>query len=154
MNPSGVETRPGSDLMTSPVSSTWTIGLDRDGFAATSREIEGFLDSAGVEGRAAYVTNLVVEEIVLNLVEHTPPYALDEAVTVSITVAPARVVLTIEDERPPFAPGDAPDLDVAAPLGERRAGGMGLHLVRAMTDELSYERVGERNRLVAAVSRT
>ena len=154
MIPISLETRTGSDPMTAPVTSSWTVGLDLEGFAAADREIVHFLDSEGVEGRAAYVSNLVVEEVVLNLIEHTPPYAHDETATVTITVAPAQVQVTIEDQRPPFAPGEAPALDVAAPLEERRVGGMGLHLVRSMTDELSYERVGERNRLVAVVSRT
>lgn len=154
MSPNPVEIRSGVDVVAGPDTAIWTVGLDLGAFAAVGREIVGFLDSAGVDGRAAYVSNLVVEEVVLNLIEHTPPYANDEMATISITVAPERVVVVIEDDRPPFAPADAPELDVDAPLAERRAGGMGLHLVRSMADELTYERAGERNRLVAAVSRS
>ena len=84
---------------------------------------------------------------------HTPPYAQDETVTVAIAVAARTVTVVIEDQRPPFDPFGAPQLDVDAPLEQRRAGGMGLHLVRNLTDELTYENESDRNRLTAVVSR-
>ena len=107
----------------------------------------------GVEGRAAYVSQLVVEEIVRNLIEHTPPYAKDETFTVQLTISPANVTVVIEDSRPRFDPLDAPALDTDAPLDERRRGGMGLHLVRNLTDELTYDSHDDCNRLTAVVSR-
>jgi anti-sigma regulatory factor (Ser/Thr protein kinase) len=134
-------------------SSTWTVALRVDALASTEPLIVQFLGDRGVTGRAAYVSQLVVEEIVRNLIEHTPPYAQDENVTVTITVDLRTVVVVIEDRRSPFHPGDAPHLDTESPLDERRAGGMGLHLVRQLTDDLSYEVSDGRNRLTAVVSR-
>jgi serine/threonine-protein kinase RsbW len=134
-------------------SEQWTVLLRRDAFAATEPDIGRFLSREGVAGRAAYVSQLVVEETVRNLVEHTPPYAQDETVTVTIAVTARTVTVVIEDERPSFDPFAAPRLDIDSPLEERRAGGMGLHLVRNLTDQLTYEQVGERNRLTAVVSR-
>ncbi|MEO8692752.1 MAG: ATP-binding protein [Acidimicrobiales bacterium] len=135
-------------------STQWTVPLRRDSLAATEADVTGFLSQHGIAGHAAYVTQLVVEEVVRNLIEHTPPYAHDETATVSITVTARSVTVVIEDDRPPFDPIDAPPLDVTAPLEERRAGGMGLHLVRRLTDQLTYERADDRNRLTAVVSRS
>ncbi|MEO5840763.1 MAG: ATP-binding protein [Acidimicrobiales bacterium] len=134
-------------------SAHWTVGLNIETFASTESDIVGFLSGAGVEGHAAYVSQLVVEEIVRNLIEHTPPYAQEETATVTITVAAHLVTIVIEDQRRPFDPTEAPKLDVDAPLDERRSGGMGLHLVRNMTDELTYEVADDRNRLTAVISR-
>jgi anti-sigma regulatory factor (Ser/Thr protein kinase) len=131
----------------------WTITLDLASLAAIEDDVRRFLVDAGVDGRAAFTAQLVVEEIVRNLVEHTPPYAAHETAEVRIAVGPATVTVVIEDARPPFSPFDGPALDVTAPLEDRRAGGMGLHLVRELTDELTYERAGERNRLVAVIGR-
>jgi serine/threonine-protein kinase RsbW len=74
-------------------------------------------------------------------------------VTIGIVVSAEDVTVTIDDDRSPFSPLDGPALDVEAPLDQRRTGGMGLHLVRSMTDSLSYERVDGRNRLIAVVRR-
>lgn len=135
-------------------SASWTIRLDVAAFATVEDELVGFLGANAVEGRAAYVSQLVIEEIVRNLIEHTPPYAPLETVTVSIVVDAQDVRVVIEDSRPPFNPFDAPELDVRAPLHARRPGGMGLHLVRTLTDTLTYERSSGRNRLSASVSRS
>ena len=127
--------------------------LTDDDLAAVEPEIRAFLSVEGVDGRAAYVSHLVIEEVVRNLIVHTPPYASDELVTVVITVAADAVTVVIEDQRPSFDPFDAPALDTSAPLDDRRPGGMGLHLVRNLTDGLSYEGGGDGNRLTAVVSR-
>ncbi len=131
----------------------WRIPLSVDALASTEREIDAFLGRAGVTGRAAHVSRLVVEEVVRNLIAHTPPYPDGEEAVVTLTVAADVVTVIVEDGRPPFAPTDAPPLDIEAPLEQRRAGGMGLHLVRSLTDELRYERHAARNRLTATIRR-
>jgi anti-sigma regulatory factor (Ser/Thr protein kinase) len=131
----------------------WEVRLDVAAFAAIEPEIGEFLSRQGVAGRAAYVSNLVIEEIVRNLIAHTPPYADEETITVALTVTTRMVTVVIEDERPPFNPFEGPELDVEAPLEQRRPGGMGLHLVRNLADDLTYENSSQRNRLTARVSR-
>lgn len=135
------------------MTAVWSVPLSGDAVASIEGDVAAFLSSAGVAGRAEHVGRLVVEEIVRNLIEHTPPYASDETAEVTLTVAADAVTVVVEDTRPPFAPDDAPGLDVGAPLEARRPGGMGLHLVRSLTDELRYERHAGRNRLTATVRR-
>ncbi len=57
------------------------------------------------------------------------------------------VCLTVEDGGVPFNPLEAPEVDVTAPLGERRIGGLGIYLVRKLMDRVEYIRDGNRNRL-------
>ena len=47
-------------------------------------------------------------------------------------------VVTLEDEAPPFDPTLRPEPDLSIPPERRRPGGMGVHLIRAATDELSW----------------
>lgn len=131
----------------------WSIRLRTDAYASIESEIDAYLADEEVDERATYVSRMVVEEIVRNLIEHTPPVADDETVDVGILVDDATVVVRIEDHRPPFDPLSGPGFDPTGPLESRRPGGMGLHLVRTLTDGLVYERVGDRNRLVATVRR-
>lgn len=132
---------------------SWEIALDVEGYAAIEPEIGAFLAAHEVVGRSAFVGQMVVEEIVRNLIEHTPPSADDEWARIEMRLSPTEVTVVVEDGRPPFSPLDGPELDVDTPLEGRRPGGMGLHLVRTLTDALTYERVGDRNRLTAVVAR-
>jgi len=134
-------------------SAQWTVKLTVEAFAAIESEVGQFLSRERVEGHAAYVSQLVIEEIVRNLIEHTPPYAQNETATVTITIDAHIVTVVIEDRRPSFNPFDAPPLDTHAPLEQRRPGGMGLHLVLSMTDRLTYDAGDDSNRLTAVISR-
>lgn len=138
------------DVSTSAV---WLAPLDIKVFAAIEQAVDEFLTEQGVDGRAGYGARVAVEEIVRNLIEHTPPYATDETVEVVVEVSADRVTVVISDSRPPFDPSLVPPLDIDAPLETRPARGMGVHLVRNLTDELTYERKDDRNRLTAVISR-
>jgi serine/threonine-protein kinase RsbW len=50
-----------------------------------------------------------------------------------------RFVVTIEDEAPPFDPTSWPEPDLSVPPERREPGGMGVHLIRAATDELTWQ---------------
>ncbi len=133
---------------------TWVVPLRADALALIEPELDAVLVGSTGGDRGGVLGRLVVEEIVRNLIEHTPPYAADESCEVTVEVRDETVVVTIEDTRPPFDPLEAPALDVDAPLESRRPGGMGLHLVRSLSHELTYERVGDRNRLTSVLLRS
>lgn len=139
--------------MSSTVAGRWTVRLDTESFGALEPDLERFMSDATGGDRAATLARMVIEEVVRNLIEHTPPYAIDESADVAVDVTDDAVVVVIDDSRPPFDPADGPALDVDAPLEARRPGGMGLHLIRALTDDLTYERQGERNHLRAVLLR-
>ncbi len=134
-------------------SATWRLRLDDDAMMQAEPTIDAHLEQASIDAHAYYVARLVIEEIVRNLIIHTPPYASDEEVEISIDIDADHVVVTITDQRPPFDPFSAPPLDLGAPLKERKPGGMGLHLVRTMTDALRYEARHNGNTLIAVVRR-
>jgi anti-sigma regulatory factor (Ser/Thr protein kinase) len=50
-----------------------------------------------------------------------------------------RFVVTIEDGAPPFDPTSWPEPDLSVPPERRKPGGMGVHLIRAATDELTWQ---------------
>jgi len=99
---------------------------------------------------AAFKVRLVLEELVLNLIDHATGSATDR-IDVYIGIEPGRVVLALEDDGNPFDPRAAPAFDKTKPLEERSPRGMGIHLVRSMAEEMDYARVGDRNRLRVVV---
>ncbi len=95
---------------------------------------------------------LLLEELVLNQIDHATAPATDR-LDLSIALEPSRVVIVLEDDAAPFDPRAAPPFNKGRPLDERAPRGMGLQLVRAIADELDYQRTGNGNRLRIAIAR-
>jgi anti-sigma regulatory factor (Ser/Thr protein kinase) len=57
---------------------------------------------------------------------------------VSAAVEDGSFVVRLEDAAPEFDPTSVPEPDLSVPPLARRPGGMGVHLIRACTDVLSY----------------
>ena len=67
-------------------------------------------------------------------------------------MADGLVTATVVDDGEAFDPREAPPPDLDAPLEERQAGGLGMHLVRATMDEVDYRREDGRNVLTVRTS--
>ena len=68
-------------------------------------------------------------------------------IELGIKLAGRALTATIADDGPPFDPlgRAAPDTDLG--IDEREIGGLGIHLVRELMDELGYARENGRNLL-------
>ena len=96
-----------------------------------------------------FKVNLVLEELGLNILSYGGA-GVDRSPEIEITLVSEDDSLTIEvsDDGRPFNPlEDALVPDVEALLDERSVGGLGVHLVRTMMDDLSYQRAEGRNLL-------
>jgi len=100
--------------------------------------------------RDAMRVELGLEEVFINVVTHGLKGADPETsqVTVDLLLDDARLELAIEDPGPPFDPlhGGTP-VDTTSDMETRHLGGLGIHLVRTLLDDVRYERLGDRNRL-------
>ena len=91
--------------------------------------------------------NVVLDEVLSNIIRHG--YA-DEAVheiRVRLAAAPESLDVDVEDDGIAFDPTTAPAVPPAGNVQEREAGGLGLHFVHHLMDEVRYVRSGARNRL-------
>ena len=93
---------------------------------------------------------LALEELAVNVINYGSP---DGNHKIEIRMASEEDALTIDiiDDGLPFNPlTEGPSVDVNAPIEERRIGGLGIHLVRSMMDDLSYRRENGKNHLTLA----
>lgn len=115
-------------------------------------EVEAFGRQHALPARAVFELTLALDECFTNIVRHGYDDDGPHAITVRLDVGgtgPARVVqVEIEDDARPFDPRSVPVPPVDLPLERRPVGGLGVHLVRHCVDDLAYERVGNRNRLL------
>jgi len=78
-----------------------------------------------------------VDEAATNVINHGyrgAPGWLD----VGVTFEDGHCVVSLEDEAPVFDPTAVPEPDLTTPPLARKPGGMGIHLIRASTDGVSY----------------
>lgn len=92
--------------------------------------------------------NLVLEELFMNSVLHGGCEGVPEAACVRLRIVPTGVEVAYVDRGFPFNPLDAPQPDLKAPLMERRAGGLGIHLLRRIMQNVRYDRSANGNELV------
>lgn len=98
-------------------------------------------EAAGFDAKEAKRLRLAVDEAVANVIN----YGQASAITLRVELEADGLMLTIDDDGLPFDPTQGPQTDLSVPPDERPPGGMGIILMRQMTDSLSYRRVGEHN---------
>ncbi len=89
---------------------------------------------------------VVLDEVVSNVVNYA--YAgLERPIVVEALVRPGRLQIQVTDEGPPFNPLERSRPDTGQPLAERPIGGLGIHIVKELMDEVDYRRLDGRNQL-------
>lgn len=101
----------------------------------------------GLATRVMHDLHLAVEEILTNIISYAYTDNREHEIRVRLSAQPEEVKAELEDDGKPFNPLEAPEPDTAKPLEERSLGGLGIHLVRKLTDGLEYKRQGDRNLL-------
>jgi len=92
----------------------------------------------GLPQDAAEDLKVAVDEAVTNIVLHG--YAGAEGdIEIAIEDRSGSIVLTLTDSAPAFDMEAAHGSDLTEPLETRKVGGMGVHLMRTLTDSLSHE---------------
>lgn len=146
--------------MSTPNSSITTLRAECQGrlddIPALGAQVEAFCLAHGVGPPTAHKLVLGLEELLTNLAVHGTPEAgplgsapADTAprVTVVVTVTRDRLVAVYQDSGAAFDPLSVPAPDFEQPLAARPVGGLGVHLLRALMDEVTYSRVNARNRV-------
>jgi anti-sigma regulatory factor (Ser/Thr protein kinase) len=132
---------------------TIQIANDLSEIALVTARLQAFGRMHGLADQLVDQFVLALDELVANIVQHGLSTDDHETIRISITLDAARLGMEISDPGKAFDPlheAPAPDLD--SPLEQRRIGGLGVHFVRAMMDDVTYRREGDRNVLTLAKS--
>ena len=89
--------------------------------------------------------NVVFDELINNVISYAFDDDAEHRIEVRVELDDQRLVITISDDGSPFNPFQTDPPDTALSLDERGIGGLGVHVVRNMMDEVSYNRRTDRN---------
>ena len=122
--------------MTTMVSRTFERSFEALGdIAAFTRATFG---EHQLDARLLPVVDLALEELFTNMVKYSR--TTDPEVRIDMTRVAGGVEVTITDRGVDFFDVTrAGEVDVSLPIGERTAGGLGLHLIRKMVDFIEYQ---------------
>src|SRR5690349_2616546 len=85
-----------------------------------------------------HFANLALEEFVTNSIKYGYNDAEEHSIDVNIRLSEAELVLTLIDDGRPFNPLEAPEPQLDLPVEERPIGGLGIYMVRKMSDRMTY----------------
>ena len=126
---------------------TLTVRNDMREIERLSQAVEEFCAEHNIDERICYEVNLALDEAVSNVILYGFPDSGEHPIVVGLYVEPGFVIATVEDAGVAFNPLDAPAPDLTKPIDERPVGGLGIHLVRNVMDQIEYRRDGDRNLL-------
>ena len=125
-----------------------TLANDPAEIARLAEAVEAFGEACGLSLGDVYKLNLALDELLTNLISYAYPDGQRHSIALHLAFADGRLAAELCDDAAPFDPltqAKPPVLDGA--LDERPIGGLGLHFVRTLMDEVSYRRDGAHNRL-------
>jgi anti-sigma regulatory factor (Ser/Thr protein kinase) len=107
--------------------------------------LEDALREARLPDEAVLELRLVAEELLTNVAAYGHEDADEHWVSVELALQGSDVTLRFVDDGRPFDPLGATPPDLTAPVEDRPVGGLGVHLVRSLVDQATYERVAGQN---------
>jgi anti-sigma regulatory factor (Ser/Thr protein kinase) len=91
--------------------------------------------------------NICLDELFTNIVSYGFTDDLEHMIRFTINVDNNVLTLTIEDEGIAFNPLEKKDPEIPADLIDVRIGGLGIHIVRKLMDDIRYKRERGKNKL-------
>jgi serine/threonine-protein kinase RsbW len=90
---------------------------------------------------------VALDEVLSNVVRHGSAAGTVGPIAVELDVLGSRIEVVVTDDAPAFNPLEVQAPDASVSLEDRPLGGLGIALVKALMDEVTYERRDGRNRL-------
>jgi len=111
--------------------------------------LAGFLEALGEAHHVPIKTimdvNLALDEIFTNIVSYGYQDNNKHCIHIHIWADRTELQIKIEDDGIPFNPLEISEPDLNVPLQERETGGLGIHLVKNLVQDLEYERSNNKN---------
>jgi serine/threonine-protein kinase RsbW len=123
-----------------------------DALEPAQQRLSSFLTQHGVAGKPLFACEGVLEELLVNLINHAFDDGQDHLIDVQVDLRSGEVQLQFTDDGRAFDATAQAEPQLPSTIDEARPGGLGLLLVRRWAQGLDYQRDGARNRLSVSIA--
>ena len=109
------------------------------------RNLETFGNTLGLSKKSIFQINLALDELFTNIVSYGFKDDETHRIKFALTAEDGTIIIRIEDSGIPFDPASPQTSKAQPPVENCQIGGLGLHLVKKMMDDVVYERCDDRN---------
>jgi len=109
------------------------------------QNLEKFGQKIGLSKKLIFEINLALDELFTNIISYGFKDGKEHTIKVTITPQNEELCLRIEDDGIPFNPIDFEIPDVACSVENCKIGGLGIHIIRKLMDEICYQRCDDKN---------
>ena len=109
------------------------------------QNLENFGRQIGLSKKLVFEINLALDELFTNIISYGFDDEKEHIIKVTITPQDEELCLCIEDDGIPFNPIDFEAPDAACSVENCKIGGLGIHIMRKLMDEICYQRCDDKN---------
>jgi serine/threonine-protein kinase RsbW len=107
--------------------------------------LEDLGEKIGLSKKLIFEINLALDELFTNIISYGFSDEDEHIIKVTVTPQKEEICLCIEDDGVPFNPIEFETPDVACSVENCKVGGLGIHIMRKLMDDICYQRCGDKN---------
>jgi anti-sigma regulatory factor (Ser/Thr protein kinase) len=131
-----------------PAEETLTLFNDFQELEQLEPFLESFFNQNSLDPALLSSMDLALEEALANIVMYAYPKGTKGEITLIAKVENGMIQFEISDQGVPFNPLQQKEADLDVPLKDRQIGGLGIHLIKEIMDEVEYAHEQNQNILI------
>lgn len=116
--------------------------------------VEQFGEENNLSFNIIFELNLILDELITNTINYGYIDNEIHMIDIFMDIENNNIVIKIIDDAKEFNPLSKDEVNTDKELEQRQIGGLGIHIVKQKTDDIYYERSGDRNILKLVKSLT
>ncbi len=107
--------------------------------------VNRFTAAYDINSLVSHRINVVLDEVLSNIISHGYDDTEGHQITIELDLGSDRLDVVVTDDGPAFDPLSQPAPDTTTDLENMKISGMGIQILRQLTDEVSYRHCAHQN---------
>ncbi len=112
------------------------------------QQFEKFAETYSISRSSTHKMCIAIDELLSNSIIHGHIDGISHKIDINLAIAKNKISVTIQDNGKPFNPLKMAIPNTTSMLEDRAIGGLGIMLVKTLTDKFEYNRKGHKNQIL------